>query len=97
MQKSCLALLMFIYSFTSHAATISYKLCNKHGVSDVSIIAKDKKNGMAVVYEGKVTKDDCALATSSTGSGEYAEIEMKVGQGTPYGVPWIKAGDSVNF
>lgn len=96
MYKRYLLFVTFLAPITC-LADVSYNLCNKHGVSDVSIVAKDKKNSMAIIYNGSVSKVKCVSVASSTGGGDHGEIELKVGQGIPYGVPWIKSGDDVNF
>ena len=97
MRQLALVLVLSFAPAISYAATISYNLCNKHGVRDMPIVAKDKKNNMSIVYSGSVAKDRCVAVSSSTGNGDHAEIELKVDQGAPYGVSWIKAGDDVNF
>lgn len=97
MNKICIAIVIACAPAASFAGDISYNLCNKYGVGDVLVLAKDKNNNMKVVYSGSVAKEGCVSASSSTGSGDHANIVLKIDQGVPYGVPWIKAGDDVNF
>ena len=82
----------------SSAHAISFSLCNKHGVGPVAIAAWDRKAGNAQIFNGTVGKDQCAPANASGGTGgDYADILLKVGGGNPYGVPWVRPGDQVNF
>lgn len=89
--------IMFLFSVSAHAGTISYQICNKHGVSDKYVVVKDNKDNMKVVFSDTVPKDDCRSVSSEAGSGDHGNIEITVGNSSPYSVSWIKSGDIVSF
>ncbi|MCC6529523.1 MAG: hypothetical protein IT471_04565 [Pseudomonadales bacterium] len=79
------------------AADVSFSLCNKFGTGTKTVVIKDKKANMKKLFEGAVARDACQTITAYSTDGKFAEIEITVEQGTPYGVPWIAPGDSVSF
>ena len=95
--KLLLGTIAALAASAASAGTVGYSLCNEFGVQDVTVLVRDKKNGMSVVYNGSVAKNQCLAVSSSSGNGDHAEVEVRVGQGTPYGVPWIRPGDKVKF
>ena len=97
MKRLAICLVLLGASLPASAQSISFQLCNTHGVRDMPVVARDKKNGMSVVFSGVVPKDRCVGVSASKGTGDHAEIELRVDTGSPYGVPWIRPGDQVKF
>jgi hypothetical protein len=91
--------LIALLAFSNSAYAIGFQLCNRHGVDPaVTVTAWDRKAGNAMIFNRSVPKNQCMGANASGGAtGDHAEISLKVGSGSPYGVPWIKQGDQVNF
>ncbi len=95
MRIICLALLFLVFPGLAFA-NVTFQLCNSYGIKQVHVLAKDKKKGMSIIYNSIIQKNGCQSVASAT-SDDHAEIELKIDQGQPYGVPWISPGDKVNF
>ena len=90
-------MLASLYAPTAMAETVQFSLCNKFGIGTKAVVVKDKKDNMKKLFEGSVARDACQTIAGYSQDGKFAEIEITVEQGTPYGVPWISPGDNVSF
>lgn len=88
------------FAFTpllSFADTVSFLLCNKYGTETKSVVVKDKKDRMSILFQGHISRDTCETIGAYSSDGKFAEVEITVAQGAPYGVPWISPDDKVDF
>ena len=81
----------------AEAATVTFSLCNQYGTEARSVVVKDKKDALKKIFDALVEKGSCATIHASSDDGKFAEIEVRIGQETPYSVPWIAPGDEVDF
>lgn len=93
MRKSLVVAALLITTEAS-AGSVGFQVCNVHGVQSVFVIVKDKKNSMIDLYRGSISKGSCTDTIFANGD-EYAELEIKIGDGSAYGVPWVKNGDVI--
>jgi hypothetical protein len=79
------------------AAEVSFNLCNLYNIGPANVVVKDKKANMAVLYSGAVPRDLCVRINAFSEDGKFADVELTVAQGVPYGVPFISPDSNVNF
>ncbi len=95
--KTIVAAAFALTPFLSFADTVSFSLCNKYGTETKQVVVKDKKDGMSILFHGHISRDACETIGAYSSDGKFAEVEITVAQGTPYGVPWIRPDDKVDF
>lgn len=95
--KLVLAAVLACTPVLSFADMVSFSLCNKYGTGAKNVVVKDKKNGMSNLFQGSIDRDVCETIGAYSSDGKFGEVEITVEQGTPYGVPWIAPGDTVDF
>lgn len=95
--KAIAAAVLVCTPLLSFADTVSFSLCNKYGTGAKQVVVKDKKSGMSKLFQGSIARDACETINAYSSDGKFAEVEITVEQGTPYGVPWIALGSTVDF